>query len=180
MSHPLPPLALVSLLSLCHIFPPPWLYPLLTPISSLPPFISSVLKIFTLCLLFCSFSPPSDSVTCMAVVVLTVEVQYSQKHIHPFLSHAVWPSFSMASSSKFHGASGNLRRVFEKNQKRYADLDKPAADRVLSPAQQRVRDIKQFSVKFLHLMDILYNTSSRTQMRLVSRASGLPILPLIG
>lgn len=86
----------------------------------------------------------------------------------------------MASSSKFHGASGNLRRVFEKNQKRYADLDKPAADRVLSPAQQRVRDIKQFSVKFLHLMDILYNTSSRTQMRLVSRASGLPILPLIG
>ena len=75
----------------------------------------------------------------------------------------LWTMFlccSMASPSKFQGASGNLRRVFDQNQKRYRDLinsQATGASRELSPHHQRVRDIKSFCIKFLHLMDILYN-----------------------
>lgn len=67
----------------------------------------------------------------------------------------------MASPSKFQGASGNLRRVFDHNQKRYRDLvhsqTASLIHKELSPHQQRIQDIKSFSIKFLHLMDILYN-----------------------
>ena len=72
----------------------------------------------------------------------------------------------MASSSKFQGAPGNLRRVFEHNRKRYSELNSAGKRRAkeLSPHQQRVADIKSFSVKFLHLMDMLYNLNSEKRL----------------
>ncbi|KAF6039138.1 SMG5 [Bugula neritina] len=65
----------------------------------------------------------------------------------------------VASPSKFQGASANLRRVFDLNQKRYRQLMNGKSDRhkELSVHQQRILDIKSFCIKFLHLMDILYN-----------------------
>ncbi|XP_067932030.1 nonsense-mediated mRNA decay factor SMG5-like [Watersipora subatra] len=73
----------------------------------------------------------------------------------------------MASPSKFQGASSNLRRVFDQNQKRYRDLIRSQTSSIkhkeLSPYQQRIADIKSFSIKFLHLMDILYNLGPKSE-----------------
>lgn len=72
----------------------------------------------------------------------------------------------MASPSKFQGASSNLRRVFDQNQKRYKDILRSQAatstHKELSSFQQCVHNIKSFCIKFLHLMDILYNLGAST------------------
>ncbi|XP_077988894.1 nonsense-mediated mRNA decay factor SMG5-like [Glandiceps talaboti] len=54
----------------------------------------------------------------------------------------------------FEGALANLKRLFEKNRKRYKEL--PEVDpRDLPPDLQRPKDIKKFLIEFMYLLDIL-------------------------
>ncbi|XP_041372957.1 protein SMG5-like [Gigantopelta aegis] len=73
----------------------------------------------------------------------------------------------MSSEKSFEGAFGNLKRLFEKNLKRYQDLEQYAA-RDFSPEQQRTHDIRRFLIRFLYLLDLFFETSRRTDINEVS------------
>lgn len=60
----------------------------------------------------------------------------------------------------FDGAHSNLVRIFEKNRKRFAELNQSDSSiEGLLPEQQRSRDIKRFVCRFLQLLDIFYTKS---------------------
>lgn len=59
----------------------------------------------------------------------------------------------------FDGAHSNLMRLFEKNRKRFNELNEMISLEGLSPEQQRTKDIKRFVSRFLQLLDIFYTKS---------------------
>ncbi|XP_029638270.1 protein SMG5-like isoform X3 [Octopus sinensis] len=68
----------------------------------------------------------------------------------------------LVSQKPFDGAHGNLKRLLEKNLKRFTELSQKSP-RDLPPEQQRPRDIKRFFVYFLYLLDIFYNNSRNVE-----------------
>ncbi|CAE1168341.1 SMG5 [Acanthosepion pharaonis] len=68
----------------------------------------------------------------------------------------------LVSQKPFDGAQGNLKRLLEKNLKRFTELSQKSP-RDLPPEQQRPRDIKRFFVHFLYLLDIFYNNSRNVE-----------------
>lgn len=59
----------------------------------------------------------------------------------------------LACEKPFDGARGNLTRLFEKNTKRFLELDKPQL-RDLPPDEQRHHDMKRFFTRYLKLLEI--------------------------
>ncbi|GAB1608259.1 protein SMG5-like, partial [Argonauta hians] len=68
----------------------------------------------------------------------------------------------LVSQKPFDGAHGNLKRLLEKNLKRFTELSQKSP-RDLPPEQQRPRDIKRYFVYFLYLLDIFYNNSRNVE-----------------
>ncbi|KAK3764273.1 hypothetical protein RRG08_033355 [Elysia crispata] len=59
----------------------------------------------------------------------------------------------LACEKPFDGARGNLTRLFEKNTKRFLELNKPQM-RDLPPDEQRHQDMKRFFTRYLKLLEI--------------------------
>lgn len=64
----------------------------------------------------------------------------------------------MVCEQTFEGATGNLQRLFEKNQKRYQDL-KQEFTPTANPNEQCYHDLKGFFIQFLHLLMIFFDSS---------------------
>ncbi|KAH3838145.1 hypothetical protein DPMN_111551 [Dreissena polymorpha] len=62
----------------------------------------------------------------------------------------------LASEQPFEGAEGNLLRLFEKNQKRYADLISEVSKVPANPQDQCYNDLKDFFIRFMNLLKIFY------------------------
>ncbi|NXF91311.1 SMG5 protein, partial [Eubucco bourcierii] len=58
------------------------------------------------------------------------------------------------SEASFEGASGNLKRIFDKAAKMYQQLRK-AEPRRVSPSKKRGKDIKRLLVSFMYLQSLL-------------------------
>ncbi|BFZ01958.1 hypothetical protein BsWGS_04997 [Bradybaena similaris] len=69
----------------------------------------------------------------------------------------------LACEKPFEGARGNLARLFEKNSKRFHELNTPQA-RDLPPDEQRHQDIKRFFTRFFKLLEIFHGTSNNIEM----------------
>ncbi|CAG5114669.1 unnamed protein product, partial [Candidula unifasciata] len=69
----------------------------------------------------------------------------------------------LACEKPFDGARGNLTRLFEKNAKRFHELNTPQA-RDLPPDEQRHQDIKRFFTRFFKLLEIFHGTSNNIEM----------------
>ncbi|XP_050402435.1 nonsense-mediated mRNA decay factor SMG5 [Patella vulgata] len=68
----------------------------------------------------------------------------------------------LSSDKPFEGAVGNLKRLFEKNSKRYEELsDFKNTD--LGPEEKRHKDIRRFFIRFVHLLEILHETSKHVE-----------------
>lgn len=64
----------------------------------------------------------------------------------------------MVCEKPFEGAEGNLQRLFEKNGKRFQELQQ-GNNPSLPPELKRAYDMKVFLVQFLHLLDIFFDTN---------------------
>ncbi|ESO94590.1 hypothetical protein LOTGIDRAFT_232390 [Lottia gigantea] len=64
----------------------------------------------------------------------------------------------LSSEKPFDGALGNLKKLFEKNNKRYDELSQLNLND-LKPDEKRLKDIRMFFVRFLHLLEILLEPS---------------------
>ncbi|KAI8793396.1 nonsense-mediated mRNA decay factor SMG5-like [Biomphalaria glabrata] len=69
----------------------------------------------------------------------------------------------LACEKPFDGARGNLTRLFEKNAKKFYELNKPQP-RDLPPDEQRHQDIKRFFTRFLKLLEILHSQNNNIEM----------------
>ncbi|XP_005110077.2 protein SMG5 [Aplysia californica] len=69
----------------------------------------------------------------------------------------------LACEKPFEGARGNLSRLFEKNAKRFYDLNKQGA-RDQPPGEQKSQDIKRFLTRFLKLLEIFHGGSPNMEM----------------
>ncbi|CAL1537298.1 unnamed protein product, partial [Lymnaea stagnalis] len=69
----------------------------------------------------------------------------------------------LACEKPFDGARGNLTRLFEKNTKRFYELNRPQA-RDLPPDEQRHQDIKRFFTRFLKLLEIFHSSTNNIEM----------------
>ncbi|XP_048734468.1 nonsense-mediated mRNA decay factor SMG5-like isoform X2 [Ostrea edulis] len=64
----------------------------------------------------------------------------------------------MVCEKAFDGAEGNLDRLFEKNRKRYRELQHNSSQS-LPPKLQRQYDVKFFLIHFIHLLDVFFDTN---------------------
>ncbi|OXB52656.1 hypothetical protein ASZ78_007999, partial [Callipepla squamata] len=64
------------------------------------------------------------------------------------------PPRSIQSEVSFEGASGNLKRLYDKAAKMYQQLKK-GEGRKLSPSKKRCKDIKRLLVSFMYLQSLL-------------------------
>ncbi|XP_053134220.1 nonsense-mediated mRNA decay factor SMG5 [Hemicordylus capensis] len=71
------------------------------------------------------------------------------------------------SEVSFEGASGNLKRLYDKAAKMYHQLKKCEA-RKLSPSKKRCKDIKRLLVSFMYLQSLLQPKSSSADSELTS------------
>ncbi|XP_046373242.1 nonsense-mediated mRNA decay factor SMG5-like [Haliotis rufescens] len=77
----------------------------------------------------------------------------------------------MSTEKSFEGAHGNLQRLFEKNHKRYLELGQiQQQHRDLTPDKQQPQNIRQFFVRFLYLLDVLYDTEKSNDTTLMQSA----------
>ncbi|XP_074651204.1 nonsense-mediated mRNA decay factor SMG5-like [Tubulanus polymorphus] len=58
----------------------------------------------------------------------------------------------------FEGAEGNLKRLFEKNRKKFTEVCQ-ASPRDMPPEQQQYKDVKTCLVGFMHMMDVFHNNN---------------------
>ncbi|XP_062573765.1 nonsense-mediated mRNA decay factor SMG5-like isoform X1 [Saccostrea cucullata] len=64
----------------------------------------------------------------------------------------------MVCEKAFDGAEGNLDRLFEKNRKRFRELQQNS-NQSLPPELQRQYDVKFFLIHFIHLLDVFFDTN---------------------
>ncbi|XP_078314281.1 nonsense-mediated mRNA decay factor SMG5-like isoform X2 [Crassostrea virginica] len=64
----------------------------------------------------------------------------------------------MVCEKAFDGAEGNLDRLFEKNRKRFRELQQ-SSNQNLPPELQRQYDVKFFLIHFIHLLDVFFDTN---------------------
>lgn len=69
----------------------------------------------------------------------------------------------LACEKPFEGARGNLNRLFERNTKRFYELNKQQA-RDLPPGKQRCQDIQRFLTRFLKLLEIFHENGSNMEL----------------
>jgi protein SMG5 len=70
------------------------------------------------------------------------------------------------SPSPFEGAHGNLVRLFERNRRRYQELDQ-LTQHGASTEQNMSRDVKRFVVRLLELLDIFYSKTRSVDIKVV-------------
>ncbi|KAK3097945.1 hypothetical protein FSP39_014736 [Pinctada imbricata] len=66
----------------------------------------------------------------------------------------------MVCEKPFEGAEGNLDRLFEKNRKRFREIQQMSSS-TLAPELQRQHDVKFFLIHFLHLLDVFFDANKR-------------------